>query len=99
MKTTLNIAGDVAGMKNLRSAFSMPMNAAATAISIRNGMLTRVELDRQLQLAGLVGEVSGVPAVSGPANTMPRTTRTPVTTSRPLMTCDPRRHAASLPSW
>ncbi len=42
MKTTLNIAGDVAGMKNLRSAFSMPMNAAATAMSMRNGMLTRV---------------------------------------------------------
>ena len=41
MKTTLYIAGDVAGMKKRRTAFSMPMNAAATATSIRNGMLTR----------------------------------------------------------
>ena len=42
MNTTLNMAGDMAGTKNLRSEFSMPMNAAATAISMRNGMLTRV---------------------------------------------------------
>jgi hypothetical protein len=27
MKTTLNIAGDAAGTANLRSEFSMPMNA------------------------------------------------------------------------
>ncbi len=42
MKTTLKSAGDEAGMKNRRSAFSMPMQAAATATSIRNGMLMRV---------------------------------------------------------
>ena len=41
MKTSLNIADDAAGNANFRSAFNMLMNAAATAINIRNGMLMR----------------------------------------------------------
>ena len=36
--------------------------------------------------------------VSGSAKTMPITTSTPVTASRPFTTCDPSRHAASLPA-
>ena len=72
MKTTLNSAGDEAGMKNRRSALSMPMNAAATATSSRNGMLTRVSA---IVSASLAGHVCRNPRrrtpTSGSANTMP----------------------------
>ena len=42
MKKTLYNAGDIAGTKNRRSPLSMPIMAAATAISMRNGMFTWV---------------------------------------------------------
>ena len=38
---TLNIAGESAGMKKWPSAFSIPMNTAATATSVRNGAMMR----------------------------------------------------------
>ena len=38
---TLNIAGDSAGTKKWPSAFSMPMNTAASATSVRNGSMIR----------------------------------------------------------
>ena len=38
---TLNIAGDSAGTKKWPSAFSMPMNTAASATSVRNGAMMR----------------------------------------------------------
>ena len=39
---TLNIAGDNAGTKKCPSELSMPINAAATATSVRNGKMMRV---------------------------------------------------------
>ena len=54
---TLNIAGDSAGTKNTFSEFSIPMQAAATATSIRNGAISR-ELDRELELARHRGEAA-----------------------------------------
>ena len=100
MNTTLNIAGDVAGTKNRRSAFSMPMHAAATAMSSRNGMLTRVSYDRQRELAP---GVSVKPVANAARERLgeddaEQRRATPVTRSSPLMTCEPSRHAAALPS-
>jgi hypothetical protein len=44
MVTTLNIAGDRAGMKKCRSAFSIPIAAAATAMSVSVGSITRASM-------------------------------------------------------
>ena len=97
MKTTLYIAGANAGMKNRCRAFSMPMNAAATAISSRNGMLIRVSAIVSSSLPGTSAYFAAIdPARAGRQRRCPSTTRTPVTTSSALMTCDPSRHAAGL---
>ena len=63
-------------------------------------MLIARQRNRQLELAGRCSAKSSAhSAVSGPAKTIPSDARSaPVTTSSPLMTCDPSRHAASLPS-
>ena len=42
MVATLNIAGDSAGTKKCPSELSIPINAAATATSVRNGRTMRV---------------------------------------------------------
>ena len=52
MLATLNIAGDSAGTKNRFSEFSIPMNAAATATSVRNGSMTRVSRTVNSSLPG-----------------------------------------------
>ena len=49
---TLNIAGDSAGMKKCPNAFSMPMNTAATATSVRNGAMTRARYTVNSSLPG-----------------------------------------------
>ncbi len=96
---TLNIAGDTAGMKNRCSAFSMPISATATATVVRKGSMMRVSRVVSASLPGTATKSSpdAIALVIGPANRMPSITRTPVTTSRALMTRLPRRHAASRP--
>src|SRR6187397_2765360 len=89
MNTTLNIVDDIEGMKNLRSALSMPISAAATAMSMRNGMLTRVNAIVSSSLPGESAYSSATNLVIGSAKIIPRTTSAPVTTSNPLMTWDP----------
>ena len=59
MLQTLNTAGASAGTKYRSSEFSMPIAAAAIATSTRNGIITRVSSDGQLDLSGHCGEVAG----------------------------------------
>ena len=49
---TLNIAGDSAGTKNFRKEFSIPMQAAASATSVRNGSITRASETASSSLPG-----------------------------------------------
>ena len=86
-------------MKNRCSEFSIPIIATATATVVRNGSINRVS-------SVVSSSFPGTPAnsfpdamawVIGPANTTPRTTRTPVATSRALMTRLPSRQALSRP--
>ena len=56
---TLNIAGDSAGTKNGCSEFSMPMNAAASATSVRNGSMMRVSRIVSSSLPGHAAVVVG----------------------------------------
>ena len=58
----MNIAGARAGMKNRRSAFSMPMNATATATSVRNGNMICVSV---VVSSILPGTAAKSPATSG----------------------------------
>ena len=48
----LNIAGEKAGMKNRWSEFSIPMKPTATAISVRNGNITRASDTASSSLPG-----------------------------------------------
>ena len=98
MKTTLKSAGDEAGIMNRRSEFSMPMQAAATATSSRNGMLMRVSEIVSDVLPACSSNPGAYVSTRGRTNTVPTITNAPVTTIRALMTCDPSRHAASRPS-
>ena len=50
--SSMGMAGDSAGMKNLSRAFSMPMTAAATATSVRNGNMIRVRVTVSSNLPG-----------------------------------------------
>jgi hypothetical protein len=52
MLPTLKSAGESAGMKNRFSAFSMPMNAAATATSVRKGSMMRASWTVSSSLPG-----------------------------------------------
>ena len=83
---TLNIAGDSAGMKNRCSEFSMPMRAAATATSVRNGNITRVSETVSSSLPGTAAYRRRTAVGSGAANTIPDHDQTPVASSRALMT-------------
>ena len=49
---TLNIAGESAGMKKWPSAFSIPMNTAATATSVRKGAMMRARYTVSSSLPG-----------------------------------------------
>ena len=49
---TLNIAGDTAGTKKRRSELSIPMHAAASAISVRNGNMIRASVTTSSSLPG-----------------------------------------------
>ena len=53
MQATLNAAGASAGRKNERSEFSIPMQATATAISMRNGNITCVRVVVSSSLPGV----------------------------------------------
>ena len=59
MLATLNIAGDSAGTKNRLSEFSMPMNAAAIAISVRKGSMILVSRIVSCSLPGYLAVVLG----------------------------------------
>ena len=52
MVATLYIAGDSAGMKKRCSEFSIPMQAAASATSVRNGSISRVRKTVSSSLPG-----------------------------------------------
>ncbi len=52
MLATLNRAGASAGRKYRSSEFSMPMQAAANATSVRNGSITRVSSTVSSNLPG-----------------------------------------------
>ncbi len=97
MSSTLNIAGEKAGMKNRRRAFSMPMNAAASATSVRNGSVMRVRVAVSSSLPGTAANSDAYSRVSGVAKMRPSTTSVPVTISSAFSTSEPRRHAAGLP--
>ena len=82
---TLYIAGESAGMKNRCSEFSIPMQAAATATKVRNGSMIRVRNTVSSILPGTVLKAPANSSTSGPANTIPRTTSSPVMMMSPLM--------------
>ena len=76
IEPTLNIAGEIAGMKNRCSEFSMPISAAATATSMRNGNITRVSVVVSSSLPGTAAYELAKSVVIGPANTIPMSTST-----------------------
>ena len=98
MLQTLNTAGASAGTKYRSSEFSMPIAAAASATSIRNGIITRVSTTVSSIFPGTAAKSPASSITNGWANTMPATTMTRSTTSSALTTLLPSRHAARLPS-
>ncbi len=102
MPATLNIAGDSAGTKKCPREFSIPMNTAATATSVRNGVTMRA---RKIVSSSFPGTPEKLPAyidTSGLAKMIARTTITAVTMTSALMTELASRHDRSRPckvSW
>ncbi len=68
---TLNIAGDSAGMKKRRSAFSMPIIATLTATVARNGSMMRVSRTVSASLPGTAAYSGASARASAGAKSQP----------------------------
>ena len=79
MMPTLYMAGESAGTKNRLSEFNMPISAAATATSVRNGRRMRVRSTVSSSLPGTSAYVPASSRTSGSAKSIPARTSAPVT--------------------
>ena len=98
IEATLNIAGDSAGTKNTLRELSIPMQAAASATSSRNGATMRVSTTVSSNLPGTSVKAPASRCTSGSAKTMAATTSVPVTRINAFSTELPSCQARSRPS-